>query len=169
MITLELRVKGNARGRNGRPVTLSPLGGTKKEDKTQHAAPHSLGGLSTEKATAIPATMTSTTITTTRTLMPKKEKYRYTRLMHLNSTRTARPFGGPGSSSRVQMLRFGAVFDHFGAVFDRKRRRNDRKRRRNDRKRRRFRSFRRDPRKFRRPDLNYRFGCFITKIRKLCS
>ena len=28
----------------------------------------------------------------------------------MNSTRTARPFGGPGSSSRIQMLRFGAVF-----------------------------------------------------------
>ena len=33
----------------------------------------------------------------------------------LNSTRTARPFGGPGSSSRIQMLRFGGVFDRFGA------------------------------------------------------
>ena len=78
----------------------------------------------------------------------KKGKKTKTRLQHLNSTRTARPFGGPGSSSRIQMLRFGAVFD-------RKRRRDDRKRRRNDRKRRRFRSFRRDPRV---PDLNYRQG-----------
>ena len=55
----------------------------------------------------------------------------------MNSTQTAKPFGGPGSSSRIQMLRFGAVFDRFGVVFDRKRRRDDRKRRRNDRKRRR--------------------------------
>ena len=34
---------------------------------------------------------------------------------HLNSTRTARPFGGPGSSSRIQMLRFGDVFNRNGA------------------------------------------------------
>ena len=42
---------------------------------------------------------------------------------HLNSTRTARPFEGPGSSSRIQMLRFGSVFGSFSVrfrlVFDR--------------------------------------------------
>ena len=84
----------------------------------------------------------------------------YTRLYHLNSARTARPFGGPGGSSRIQMLHFGAVFDRKRRRDDRKRRRNNRKRRRNNRKRRRFRSFRRDPRGL---DLNYRFGllCYL--------
>ena len=58
------------------------------------------------------------TIHLVRTLWKSEPSLRFfARLQHLNSTRTARPFGGPGSSSRIQMLRFGAVFDRFGEFF----------------------------------------------------